>query len=186
MKTCDAKCGELANLKCSACKTARYCGKECQRLEWKAHRKECRLLAGKLAGAKFHNDQNDGKPPKTHCTGCNLRFGRNTEPEPDTICPDCGYVACSDCVCHNRRGTCYCPNTNFGHYYCERVPEWYHFCGRTGEMYKGDNHPEDHLATSHEVPASQWEKKPRKCGNCGKKKLCLIPGYRCKSWMCQE
>ncbi|KAJ7101216.1 hypothetical protein B0H15DRAFT_769556, partial [Mycena belliarum] len=123
-------------------------------------------------------------PPSTHCTGCGGRFGGRIG-ERDLLCLDCGYAACLDCSCHNRRGTCYCENSNFGHKYCGRVPEWYHSSSRTGKVYRGDNHPDAYLAESHHVPASQWETDPRTCTNCGETKRCLKPGYQCTDWMCQ-
>ncbi|KAF8200423.1 hypothetical protein K438DRAFT_1582639, partial [Mycena galopus ATCC 62051] len=127
----------------------------------------------------------------THCTGCVLKFGgRNGKP--DGICPDCGYVACADCICHNCRGTCYCDDSNFGYKYCERGKSRYstygtqfHYGARSGKLYRGDNHPEKSLAKDHQVPASTWEEDPRVCGNCGETKLCLVPGYTCTSFLCQ-
>lgn len=35
------QCGKHALLKCSVCKVARYCGKECQKSHWKAHKGAC-------------------------------------------------------------------------------------------------------------------------------------------------
>jgi hypothetical protein len=37
--------------KCSACRTARYCGKECQAKHWKQHKPVCKALAAAAAGA---------------------------------------------------------------------------------------------------------------------------------------
>ena len=31
-------------MKCSGCKQALYCGKDCQKLDWNVHQRECRLL----------------------------------------------------------------------------------------------------------------------------------------------
>ncbi|KAJ7211625.1 hypothetical protein GGX14DRAFT_448903, partial [Mycena pura] len=176
MDNCGAGCGKHATLRCSGCKSILYCGVECQTQNWKIHKKDCKSLASGT-NASAEPEQND-KPRVTHCTGCALRFGGENG-EPDTICPDCGYVACESCVCHNRRGSCYCENSNFGHNYCERVPEWYHCSSRTGKVYRGDNHPDEYLAKLHDLPADLWEKGPRKCRNCGEAKLCLIPGYTC-------
>ncbi|KAJ7836710.1 hypothetical protein B0H13DRAFT_1733411 [Mycena leptocephala] len=180
MDNCDAGCGKHADLRCSGCKSVRYCGVDCQKLAWKTHKKDCKSRASATGNKPADNAST--KPRTTHCTGCNLRFGGENG-RPNEICPDCGYVACESCVCHNR--TCYCANTNFGHNYCGRVPEWYHLSQRTGKMYRGDNHPDKYDAELHFVPASQWEKEPRKCRNCGETKLCLIPGYTCNYWMCQ-
>ncbi len=38
--------------KCSQCSAVRYCGTECQKAHWKAHKKACRELAAPLAGAR--------------------------------------------------------------------------------------------------------------------------------------
>ncbi|KAJ7760073.1 hypothetical protein DFH07DRAFT_816803 [Mycena maculata] len=181
MNNCDAGCGKHADLICSGCKTARYCGAECQKKDWKTHKKDCKSSSG-------NKDAKPKRPPTTHCTGCRLRFSKDNDRdarEPNEICPDCGYVACDDCICHNRRGTCFCENSNFGHKYCGRVPEWYHFGARTGKVYRGDNHPDKYDAELHKTPAGEWEKEPRKCGNCGETKVCLRPGYICTYWMCQ-
>ncbi|KAJ6520705.1 hypothetical protein DFH09DRAFT_1287438 [Mycena vulgaris] len=174
MATCDAGCGKEADSRCSGCQSARYCGAECQRRDWKTHKKVC----------KSTPTGENGKPPTTRCTGCSLRFG-GANGAPDLICPDCGYVACESCSCHNRRGSCYCEDSNFGHKYCGRVPEWYHCSSRTGKVYGGDNHPDEYDAKLHDVPVSRWEAEPRECGNCGERKRCLVPGYRCTNWMCQ-
>ena len=49
-----------------------------------------------------------GPPPKprtTHCTGCNGKFKEDWL-EVDRECPDCGYITCESCTCHNSRGSC--------------------------------------------------------------------------------
>jgi len=41
-KTCD-KCGKETTLhKCGGCGTKYYCGKDCQKADWKEHKKECK------------------------------------------------------------------------------------------------------------------------------------------------
>lgn len=59
------------------------------------------------------------KPRQDRCTGCNTKVreidsdGEEDEDEddeleaPDQVCPDCGYVACESCSCHNSRGALY-------------------------------------------------------------------------------
>ncbi len=41
VRNCD-QCGKAnAKSQCSRCKKAYYCGKECQKLAWKDHKKTC-------------------------------------------------------------------------------------------------------------------------------------------------
>ncbi|KAK6991798.1 hypothetical protein R3P38DRAFT_3090981 [Favolaschia claudopus] len=170
MDTCgNTLCDQIADRQCSECKKARYCSRECQKQNWPTHKIVCKSLK---------------EVDKTRCTGCKKKFGSEIG-RPDETCPDCHYTACASCACHNRRGTCYCENFNFGHPYCGRVPEWYHASQATGKVYRGDNHPEASDASSHGIPDAQWEAEPRKCGNCGEVKRCLIPGYMCNNWLCQ-
>jgi hypothetical protein len=61
-------------------------------------------------------------------------------------------------------GTCYCPNSNFGHPYCKQSPQWYHGDGHNGKMYTGDRHP---YPDPDEFDDDEFEAEPRKCGNCG-------------------
>ena len=36
-----AHCSNLGNLRCGKCKQVHYCGRECQRQHWAAHKQEC-------------------------------------------------------------------------------------------------------------------------------------------------
>ncbi|KAJ7766049.1 hypothetical protein B0H16DRAFT_1522878 [Mycena metata] len=174
MDYCDAGCGKPGEMRCSGCKILRYCGSECQKKDWKAHKLDCKTLA------------RTGKPRTTHCTGCKLPFGLDEYIGRSMgTCPDCGYTGCEMCITHNCLGTCYCPESNFGRKYCKSVPEWYHYAGRTRIAYRGDNHPEIGDAKGHGVPSAQWEDAARACGNCGKHKVCLKPGYICSSSLCR-
>ena len=38
--------------KCSACKTVRYCSKECQKKAWKIHKRTCKIMTARLKQAK--------------------------------------------------------------------------------------------------------------------------------------
>jgi hypothetical protein len=51
--SCCAHCGLEAStlLACSGCHRVSYCGKECQRKDWKSHKKECRASAKNKSGA---------------------------------------------------------------------------------------------------------------------------------------
>jgi hypothetical protein len=50
------KCGAATTktgtplLKCNACKTARYCSSDCQKLDWRQHRPICKQVQGKGVG----------------------------------------------------------------------------------------------------------------------------------------
>lgn len=35
------RCGQPASMKCARCRTALYCGKECQQSNWKSHKRMC-------------------------------------------------------------------------------------------------------------------------------------------------
>jgi splicing suppressor protein 51 len=44
--TCAGNCGKMTELQqCSKCKSVKYCSKECQKKDWKAHKKLCPVLA---------------------------------------------------------------------------------------------------------------------------------------------
>lgn len=40
-------CGEFASSRCEACRDIRYCGRECQRADWRGHKRLCQGLAGR-------------------------------------------------------------------------------------------------------------------------------------------
>jgi hypothetical protein len=48
------KCGREAEKmqKCSVCKLVRYCSRECQRQDWKEHKKSCKKAAARKEGGK--------------------------------------------------------------------------------------------------------------------------------------
>jgi hypothetical protein len=39
---CPSGCGKAASKVCSRCKTAAYCSPECQKSQWKSHKRECK------------------------------------------------------------------------------------------------------------------------------------------------
>eukprot|EP01006_Ploeotia_vitrea_P008003 TRINITY_DN18822_c0_g1_i1.p1 TRINITY_DN18822_c0_g1~~TRINITY_DN18822_c0_g1_i1.p1 ORF type:complete len:140 (+),score=31.84 TRINITY_DN18822_c0_g1_i1:274-693(+) len=45
---CDKFCEKI--LRCEGCKAAHYCGRECQKADWKAHKKECKKMQQTTAG----------------------------------------------------------------------------------------------------------------------------------------
>ena len=49
---CAADCGKPAILRCSGCLGTFYCGKECQKREWKQHKEQCKKAAGIIASMK--------------------------------------------------------------------------------------------------------------------------------------
>ena len=52
--SCHKDLGEEGGLKCSACLVVSYCGRECQRKDWKnGHKNECAKLASLSAGVKI-------------------------------------------------------------------------------------------------------------------------------------
>lgn len=82
----------------------------CQNADWKTHKKACQMQQKideimNKAEAKSAA-QPSKKPAKDRCTGCNVRFEED-EYECDQECPDCEYMTCESCSCHNSRGEWY-------------------------------------------------------------------------------
>ncbi|KII88521.1 hypothetical protein PLICRDRAFT_627202 [Plicaturopsis crispa FD-325 SS-3] len=175
MRACDnGWCLHEGTRPCGGgCKMKSFCSESCQEAAWPSHKEECitRVL-GAVAGKK--NRDSEGKPATSNCTGCNAKFVASGEYRyvAASTCPDCGYVACESCVCHETKGTCYCQNSNFGHPYCGREPRWYHMSSRTRKPYKGDRHPE-----GRDYRDEIFEAQPRECGNCHKIARCLKKEY---------
>ncbi|KZV86224.1 hypothetical protein EXIGLDRAFT_653423 [Exidia glandulosa HHB12029] len=175
---CDRDgCPNEGTKRCSGCKTVYYCSENCQKSAWAAHKKGCQINA---MLNKFNDEHaarlaaDTTKPSKKKCTGCGVKFDEEYYID-EGPCPDCGYVACESCSCHNSRGSCYCEKSNFGHKYCEREPQYYHISSRTGRLYKGDYHPDTTTSEiDHETHPELFEKEPRECNNCGEVKYCLL------------
>ncbi|KZV75634.1 hypothetical protein PENSPDRAFT_571079 [Peniophora sp. CONT] len=164
-------CDKPAPNQCSVCRCVKYCSAECQAADWKTHKRYCKQFEKQREdNIQKRLDEAMEKPDKKVCTGCNTRFRRDYPI--DQECPDCGYVACEDCSCHHSRGTCECPNSNFGSPYCNRQPAWYH--GARGRRYDGDYHPEGYNL-GPETDPDLYEAEPRTCDNCGLRKFCLSP-----------
>ncbi|ESK85892.1 set and mynd domain-containing protein 2 [Moniliophthora roreri MCA 2997] len=161
-----------ARLRCSGCKTAYYCSEKCQKKMWKmSHKSECSIQQ-KLN--EVNEEQAKKLPPRprsTHCTGCRIRYDEDYGA--DQVCPDCGYTTCESCSSHNSRGSCYCPNSNFGHKYCEQEPKWYQMSSHTGKLYRGDYHPESVWDVNPRTHPELFEDEARTCNNCGEIKRCL-------------
>jgi hypothetical protein len=49
---------------CSVCKTAKYCGRECQVEHWKKHKPDCRAPTAAPPGDKDKQPKDKGKPPE--------------------------------------------------------------------------------------------------------------------------
>ena len=49
---------------CSVCKTAKYCGRECQVEHWKKHKPDCRAPTAVPPGDKDKQPKDKGKPPE--------------------------------------------------------------------------------------------------------------------------
>jgi len=175
-------CMNDATQRCSVCKTATYCSGTCQKKHWSSHKKECKInkLLFEMQQKQEEEENKRGPPPRpriTHCTGCNGKFKEDWL-EVDQECPDCGYITCESCSCHNSKGTCYCPGSNFGSTYCNREPKSYHFCGRNGRSYSGDYHPDSIYELNKENHPEAFEKETRACNNCGEIVHCLKKEYR--------
>ncbi|KAH6904517.1 hypothetical protein BKA70DRAFT_1297015 [Coprinopsis sp. MPI-PUGE-AT-0042] len=181
----NESCSNLATKQCSVCKTAAYCGAKCQKSHWKVeHKTHCPkhkqaydinlLLAARDREAR---QQGPPKPRDTHCTGCNSKWDEDEGLYCDQTCPDCGYSTCESCSCSNNRGSCYCEDKNFGHFYCDRVPKYYHVSSHTGRRYTGDRHPDASYDINPKDDPELFEEKPRKCRTCGEVKLCMKEEY---------
>ncbi|KAI0762020.1 hypothetical protein BD413DRAFT_587163 [Trametes elegans] len=170
-----AVCYEDATRVCAACKYTRYCSVQCQKADWKTHKKGCQMQQMLNRINKQHASAPRPRPDKARCTGCNVKFSEDCPCEDE--CPDCGYLACDSCVCHHSRGTCCCANSNFGRKYCWMEPRWYHTDG-DGKAYGGDRHPVAY--PGEEYSDEVYESEPRACTNCGeitrlfKKKYCDV------------
>ncbi|KAI8986270.1 hypothetical protein BD414DRAFT_488178 [Trametes punicea] len=153
-------CMKEAPYTCSACRTTRYCSRRCQGADWRVHRQSCKIHQ-KLNEMNTRIAMTPPKrPPLGQCTGCNAKV---SESRRLAMCKDCGYQACGSCESHHSRGTCYCPNSNFGKKYCQMEPRWYHTNGR-GRGYTGDRHPE---TQGQPYPNEMYEPAKRACDNCG-------------------
>ncbi|KDR81711.1 hypothetical protein GALMADRAFT_59073 [Galerina marginata CBS 339.88] len=175
-------CLQEATQKCSGCKTAFYCGATCQKEQWPLHKKECKINRMLYDMEQKHEEEEAKKPVqkprKTHCTGCNGKFKEDWL-EVDQECPDCGYITCESCSCHDSKGTCYCQSSNFGYKYCDREPQTYHF-GKGGRPYNGDYHPSKqggYELNRDDLPEA-FEDVPRACSTCGETVHCLKKEYR--------
>ncbi|TFK93301.1 hypothetical protein K466DRAFT_538285 [Polyporus arcularius HHB13444] len=162
-------CYADATLACSGCKYQRYCSAECQKYDWKTHKKGCKMQQILNKFNDEHNAKPRGRPPTSCCTGCNVKFSEDDPCEDE--CPTCGYVACESCIADTSNGTCYCAGSNFGRNYCEMEPRWYHMDGN-GKSYNGDRHPLD------DYPEEVYESDPRACNNCGKVTKLFKKDYR--------
>ncbi|KAH8092662.1 hypothetical protein BXZ70DRAFT_452480 [Cristinia sonorae] len=159
-----AYCSELGATKfCSGCRETYYCSSQCQLADWKVHKKGCEIQKMLNVINNQHKEKSKTtkeRPPRGKCTGCDVKFSEDYPCDSD--CAKCGFQACESCVVHERRGTCYCTDNNFGTEYCWMEPRWYHRNGRTGEDYKGDRHPQGRYEEE------MYEPEPRACHNCGK------------------
>ncbi|PRW33052.1 metacaspase-3-like isoform X1 [Chlorella sorokiniana] len=63
--TCCAACGHvgLGLMRCSACKSARYCSSACQKGDWRKHKEACAALAAGHADRRRQQQNRAGVPP---------------------------------------------------------------------------------------------------------------------------
>ncbi|KAI0080951.1 hypothetical protein K474DRAFT_1657116 [Panus rudis PR-1116 ss-1] len=157
-------CRKPASKVCSACKEISYCSLACQKAAWKKHKGVCRVMQDMNimmdAGKPKVPPPNPGRPGN-RCTGCKRGF--NEEYKCYRECPDCRYMACERCEVRELEGSCYCPNSNFGHSYCLMEPMTYNTAGPGGKIYSGDRHPK----YAKEYREDMYEPEPRACNNCG-------------------
>ena len=61
---CQKDCHNDGDLRCSRCKKVNYCSKECQRSDWKQHKKQCKKPEKERSSSK-NNDERNGKDPSS-------------------------------------------------------------------------------------------------------------------------
>ena len=92
---CCAACGKggAALKKCNACKEVFYCSKECQQLDWRGHRAECKQRQAELLEeALFNTPCSIGED----CPICFLPLGEDQEKYSYQMC--CGKRLCLACL----------------------------------------------------------------------------------------
>ena len=72
-------CHDVGSLRCSRCKVAKYCSKECQKDAWKQHKKQCKSDASQATG---------GTDKSTGAAGANKPDGRFTTKPSDRYVSD--------------------------------------------------------------------------------------------------
>eukprot|EP00755_Sulcionema_specki_P023280 Sspe_Gene.78535::Locus_49125_Transcript_1_1_Confidence_1.000_Length_1364::g.78535::m.78535 len=103
--------------RCSVCKRAYYCGKECQQKHWKAHKRECKRDSDEVPAPAFQLSHNlfasaycgtlidflskaEGcVPANTIITGFNTGMGSGNETLMKAWCPDMLYLVKKNFLC---------------------------------------------------------------------------------------
>jgi len=89
-----AECGKGGDgLKaCTACNLVKYCNRNCQRVHWPKHKKECKKRAAELHDEALFKQP----PPREECPICLLPLPLNPE---EISCDDCcGKIMCAGCM----------------------------------------------------------------------------------------
>lgn len=78
MATCSSCNAEEARMRCGGCKSAYYCNAQCQRDNWKKHKKECKRIRKKLkANTKRIEDEEKSNIASTNFNNDNNTFEIN-------------------------------------------------------------------------------------------------------------
>lgn len=84
---CNTDLGKKGGLKCSACSTVVYCGKECQKEHWKnGHRKECKVLKELNVGVKVLEAPPNASTTRSYERYSNLISNTSGQLSEDSYC----------------------------------------------------------------------------------------------------
>ncbi|KDR71737.1 hypothetical protein GALMADRAFT_229283 [Galerina marginata CBS 339.88] len=133
--------------------------------------------------------------PVSDCDGCFRRFlGEPQQPDDEEDedintgdpparfkrCAVCDYTICEACThpanqgipyFDRPRGTCRCPKSNFGVFYCLSAPSYLDGDGQ--KPYHGDRHPDISSEEGRKYAPNAWEPRERACRTCGLVTKCL-------------
>ena len=92
------ECDDIKLKKCTACKSVRYCGVECQKNHRPQHKRACKKRAAELRDELLFK-----QPESTHLGDCPIcMIPLPLDPENSAFLSCCGKVACNGCAHANK------------------------------------------------------------------------------------